>query len=329
MRRNLPTAIGFAALWSCTACVDYGMSDDDDQADERLVIEESFTQQAAPTVDVLWVVDNTGSMAREQQALASSFEAFVQALDAEGVSYQLGVITTDVSDEQAGLLQGVPWIVTPGQDDPVESFTQAVQVGIDGASPEAGLAAAVLALSEPAISEHNRGFRRPDTLLHVVAVSDNDDQSDGHLSGDTGQDVVDVFLDFFEAQAEVSGIDPIFSAVAGDTPSGCVGDAGRALPAQRYQEVVDATGGTFASICTGDMDAVVQGLGTASLVYPDTFTLQARPYLDTLVVWVDGERQDVGWSWQEESMAVVFEAPPPAGCSIRVRYTVDESQGDD
>ncbi len=315
-------------LASAPGCVDYGVSDDDEQARDSLVIEEQFTQAAAPMVDVLWVIDNTASMSREQATLAEAFAGFVSALEDEQVAYQLGVVTTDVSGDDAGVLQGVPWIVTPEQDDPVQAFAEAVQVGLEGAGPEAGLAAAWLALTEPLITTANRGFRRPGSLLHVVVVSDSDDHSESALEPwlADGQSPAEFFQDFLAAEAEASGLAPIFSAVAGDVPGGCYGLAGRALPADEYREVVTATQGVFASICAGDMAPVVEGLGAASLIYSDSFELKAVPLPDTISVWVDGERQLQGWTWQAEPSALVFELAPVADASVRVRYTVWEDE---
>ncbi len=312
----------------CAGCVDYGVSDDDDQVRDSLIIEESFTQAAAPLVDVLWVVDNTASMAREQASLAEAFAGFVEALDAEEVSYQLGVVTTDVSGDQAGVLQGVPWIITPQHDDPVQAFSTAVQVGLDGAGPEAGLAAAWLALTEPLVSEDNRGFLRPGSLLHVVVVSDSDDSSGQALApwlGD-GESAVDFFLEFLDERAASSGVAPIVSAVAGEVPNGCFGLAGRALPADDYHAVVSATGGVFASICTGDMEPVLEGLGSASLVYTVAFELQAEPLPGTIAVWIDDERVSEGWGWYDEPSRVVFDTAPPPDAGIRVRYTAREDE---
>ena len=75
--------------------------------------------------------------------------------------------------------------------------SEAARVGTSGAPPESGLAAAWLALTEPNISGSNRGFRRPDALLHIVFVSDNDDQSDEVL----GEDPVGTFQDFLSGEA--------------------------------------------------------------------------------------------------------------------------------
>ena len=59
-----------------------------------------------------------------------------------------------------------------------------VQVGTDGAGPEAGLAAATQVAGSGRSGRTERGFRRPDALLHVVFVSDADDQSQLWLGPD-------------------------------------------------------------------------------------------------------------------------------------------------
>ncbi|HFE44206.1 MAG TPA: VWA domain-containing protein, partial [Nannocystis exedens] len=45
-------------------------------------------------VDVLFVIDNSGSMAEEQALLAANFKAFVDELDAVDANYRIGIITT-------------------------------------------------------------------------------------------------------------------------------------------------------------------------------------------------------------------------------------------
>ena len=51
---------------------------------------DEFSQNTAAMVDILWVVDNSGSMQEEQQGLGESFEAFIQNLIASGVDYHIG-----------------------------------------------------------------------------------------------------------------------------------------------------------------------------------------------------------------------------------------------
>jgi hypothetical protein len=228
------------------------------------------------------------------------------------------VVTTDVSDAQAGVLQGAPWIVTSEMVDSSAALLDAVDVGTDGVPPEAGLGAAVLALSEPLRSDQNRGFRREDASLHVVVVSDNDDSSEDVLGEDPGA----VFLEFLEDEALATGGSAVLSAIVGDEPVGCVGKAGSALPGSSYIEVAESSGGTVGSVCDADLSAVVEGLGLASATWPDTFELQASPEADTVRVELDGLRQDDGWSLAEEPPAIIFDGPPEPSAEIEVRYQV-------
>lgn len=66
-----------------------------------------FQQQRKNTVDVLLVVDNSCSMIEEQQKLATNFDSFIQYFDSADVDWQVGVVTTDMEQEQfAGHLIG-------------------------------------------------------------------------------------------------------------------------------------------------------------------------------------------------------------------------------
>jgi len=59
-----------------------------------------FQQNRKNTVDVLLVVDNSCSMVEEQGKLATNFESFIQYFDSADVDWQIGVITTDMEQEQ-------------------------------------------------------------------------------------------------------------------------------------------------------------------------------------------------------------------------------------
>lgn len=47
-------------------------------------------------VDILFVNDNSASMSRVQVQLASKFSGFIQSLDARGIDYRIGIVTTDL-----------------------------------------------------------------------------------------------------------------------------------------------------------------------------------------------------------------------------------------
>ncbi|MBI5547857.1 MAG: hypothetical protein HY901_28575 [Deltaproteobacteria bacterium] len=61
-----------------------------------------FQQNAVRKVDILWVVDNSGSMKTSQANLASEFPRFIQSLLAlqPPVDFHIGVTSTDVDNEK-------------------------------------------------------------------------------------------------------------------------------------------------------------------------------------------------------------------------------------
>ncbi|WP_146662381.1 vWA domain-containing protein [Enhygromyxa salina] len=74
------------------------------QADDQLQLTEN------KDVDILFVIDNSGSMGAEQANLAANFGAFIQVLEANDVeaNYRIGITTTD---------NGNPWC-SPGATTP-------------------------------------------------------------------------------------------------------------------------------------------------------------------------------------------------------------------
>ena len=54
-----------------------------------------FDQKSAAEVDILWVIDNSDSMAAEQDKVSNGFTGFFNQLVTSQVDYHIGVITTD------------------------------------------------------------------------------------------------------------------------------------------------------------------------------------------------------------------------------------------
>ncbi len=313
-----PRPSGFAAVvLLLSSCVEWNLFRRSEEAVDPVVVEESFTQAPLPAVDVLWVIDNSCSMAEEQAALASAFDSFIQALVAYDLAWQAGVIATDTSGAQAGVLRGNPWVVHPDLDDPSAAFAASADVGTSATVVEAGLDAAWLALTPPLSTEQNIGFRRQDAALHVVIVSDGEDQS-GEL---LGEDPVGAFVDFLADEAERTGRAAVLSAIIGLPPDGCES----AIPSDRYAEVAALSGGVSGSICEADLGTVIAAIGEAGIDWPSTFPLQASPVDGSEAVWIDDERQDESaFLIQAEPPALVFQVPPPAGSTIRIRYELPD-----
>ncbi len=152
-------------------------------------------------VDLLFVVDNSGSMAHEQKNLSQNFPKLMKALDKAMESYRVGVISTDLGaggfalpscagKGDAGKLQTKPrvpgctaasaaWIEASPKGsnvaggDVAGAFSCVASLGTGGCGFEQPLEAAHLALKPGT----NPGFLRKDAALALVFISDEDDCS--------------------------------------------------------------------------------------------------------------------------------------------------------
>ena len=276
---------------------------------------ETFVVPATPAMDVLVVVDNSGSMFDNQDRLATNAQSFMAVADfgASSVDYHMAVLTTDVeSPEDAGNLRGTPRVMdratAPSQ------FPARARVGVDGSPYEQGLEAVRLALSPPLVTGANAGFLRDEAGLAIIVVSDEDDG--GPLS-------VDSYLNFLRGLKAASGASVVVCAITGQV-AGCRDNASgdTASPAQRYEYAVDQTGGISASICDPDWGTKLQRVGEAALLAGRRFTLTGRPDPATITVDVNNTPRTTGWSYDAAANQVRFtsEAGLQPGQTVVVHY---------
>jgi hypothetical protein len=94
-------------LPSLFACLDHPLKDVEYDGQEQKDV--SFPLEANKDVDILFVIDNSGSMSEEQRTLAANFESFIGVLEQPLVdaSYRIGITTTD---------NGNPWCSGSGPE---------------------------------------------------------------------------------------------------------------------------------------------------------------------------------------------------------------------
>ncbi len=302
-----------------TACNEFGLKPIvvPDPPMPVVVVQEQFLQEPEPGLDLLFVIDNTGSMVQEQAAMDNAYGDLAAGLGALGITWQIGVTTTTMDGSDAGLLLGSPWILTPDTPQVADRFTESVQVGTESISPEAGLAAATRALSLTTRDGLNAGFRRPDAALHVIFVSDSDDSSEEHLLNP-----VEDFLAAMKTETQRTSKPALASGMIGESDSPCAGDNGGALRAPRYHEVIESTGGIALSICDDDFGELLSRLGEDAVAYPTRFDLRETPDPESIRVSLDGLRISDGDVVVQEPPTVVFDEAPSGGALIEGVYTV-------
>jgi hypothetical protein len=161
-------------------------------------------------IDILWVIDNSGSMRQEQESLARNFPEFIDVLNTiEGglPDIHMGIISSNVGtgddglesncedDGDNGILQvgtcpaltgGVRFIEDIAIDDDgtnrqknysgdlADQFSCMAQLGIGGCGFEQHLESMRRALEN---TDENAGFLREDAFLAVIFIQDEDDCS--------------------------------------------------------------------------------------------------------------------------------------------------------
>ncbi|MFT7519354.1 MAG: hypothetical protein ACI9MC_001494 [Kiritimatiellia bacterium] len=239
-------------------------------------------QIPTPSVDVLWVIDNSCSMAEEQTALTTNFTKFINYFVGSGLDYHIGVVSTGWDDpsERGRLLEGrgTRWIDSDN-DNPAATFREMGLIGTDGPSAEKGRAQVYGAI-ELLGDTVNEGFYRDDASLAVIVISDEDD-----ASGHSPISLPNFMTWLRELKTEDGRIS--FSSIVGPDGGCSNADEGR-----DYLKVTRGIGGIEFPICNGEWGGVLDDLGVQAAGLKREFYLSSVPVEDSITVWVetkDGE----------------------------------------
>jgi hypothetical protein len=274
----------------------------------------------ADAADILFVVDDSGSMAEEQARLAGLGSDFITLLGGASTSYHLGVITTDtVATAASGKLQAASGYryITNSTPNASSVFSQMVTVGTLGSADERGRRAANLALNPPLVTGFNAGFYRDDAHLAIVVLSDEDD-----VSGNTPTRTAFInFLQGLKAPPYTVG----FYSLVGPT-GGCT----TATAGTEYLAVSTALGSATRSICSPDWSPLLEAVVDDALGAVPTFSLSAWPEPGTIQVVIDDPVRGIltptpgsGFTYDGVSNQVSLGSTPTSGAVVTITYDVD------
>ncbi len=160
-------------------------------------------------VDMLFCIDNSGSMADKQQVLSDSINTFIGQFVVRGVDFHIGVVTTDVSSTDANYWAGkLPGYIEPNRGRLISKYTDSTgagryltssttgvvekfkansKPGTSGSGDEQCFASMLYALDTAMIAPggFNEGFVRDDALLSMIVVSDEDEDVAKNNPGET------------------------------------------------------------------------------------------------------------------------------------------------
>lgn len=301
---------------------------------------------AAKKIDVLWVVDNSGSMDTSQTNLANNFASFIARFNQKGLDFHMAVVTTDgwekrfnSSSTKARFKDGISshtgyYVMDKNTPNLSQVFTTNIKVGINGNGDERALDSMRYSLNDS--FNISKSFRRSDAFLAVVIVSDEEDFS--HSGTGLNESYSNPSL--FPVSDFVSFLDTYTGRQAGGIAnysvnsitvpnSACVTqlstDGFTRKISTRVPQLVDLTGGVKGSLCSnfGDtLDLISESIIALSSV----FTLARVPVVSTIVVTVDGitvpQDGTNGWTYDSATNSVVFHgsAIPAANSDIRIGF---------
>lgn len=296
--------------------------------------QQSASVQNTP-IDILWVIDNSGSMSTSQQNLAANFPSFIQKFIDKNYDFHIAVVGTDgwvnntlsrfrdgngtthtgvfVIDALTPLLQSV--------------FVTNALLGVNGNGDERMFQSMQAALDNPA----NTGFLRQGSFLSVVTITDEDDFSNptsNYLENQYNNSnlySIQHYVDYLSNLTVSSSTQKHFnfnSIAINDTA--CLNQLqnGAQKIGQRVRALAEATGGITANLC-GQFANELSLISEKIIQLSTQFYLNRLPIPSTIQVIVDGVLVSAAdWTYDATSNSILFAsgATPAQGANIQVKF---------
>jgi hypothetical protein len=262
-----------------------------------------FEQALKSATDILFIIDNSCSMAEEQSNLSTNFTAFAEELEVLDVDFQLAVITTDNPVFRGDILNN-------DTRDLVGEFVPQAVAGTSGSGNEMPWEMAYQSSQRGGDAGPGGDFLRDDAVLAYIFVSDEPDGSPDSWAN---------YLAYAQSLKSDSDLF-IAHAISGDWPSGC----GSASATNNVYEATVATGGLYLSVCATDWASHLKALVDSSTLDLSSFELSDFPVPSSIEVTVDGSVQTSGWSYDAADNSVNFDDDhiPAGGSTIEVYYAL-------
>lgn len=265
---------------------------EDTAADDIWV--DSFTQPSSSSgVDIVWVVDRSGSMNNNRLKLEEGFRAMLSELNSSwDAMWRVAIISADSqnakNDQQFPLLFG---------DTEYDAMTMHQNTG---GSREEGFKA----FYEYYTGGYAQNWMRPEASLLVIFVSDEDDQSESRFPQATD------FVSWYNGIRSTVFLASIVVSTTDCEP--LVGD--------RYMEATNLLQGVIVDICSDDWTPSVQA--ALQQIQPfDEWELTHVPYYGEqgIFVFIDGSPSS-DWHYDSSRNVVVFDVTPNGDALVEIAY---------
>ncbi len=298
--------------------------------------------QSTAKVDLLIVVDNSGSMASKQQAIQSNLDHLWNRIAAANADFHIAVTSSGMTPYTAGWSQcpggasggeagrffpvdnSHPRMLTPQTPNVKAALFSSIEVGICHWD-ERFFEPAVAALTNPLASatkapgtsfpaDGNAGFLRDDARLAILVVTDTDDDNKMANPPPVAGYVQQLI-------AVKHGAKDLISFAAIVPLSNCA--AAEAYPTPRFAEAAAALNGKLFDACDlGNYGAVLENAAGSLMLPLTSFPLSTHPRDPLAIVVAVNGVTVTGWSYDAGANRIVFPptAVPQPGSHITAKY---------
>ena len=266
---------------------------------------DSFIQvRAVDGVDIVWVIDTSGSMSAYQAQLLAGIEHMMNALPDAG--WRLVMISTDPSE----VVDENQFPLVPG-DSILDA--EAMYTLMNKGSREEGFDAIKEYME---LNPYAASWMRPDAALLVVFVSDEDEQSDVLASPAD-------FVNWYSAR-RFGNVFLASVVMQEEDVSVCDSESYGSRPGRSYMDATNLLFGTVIDICEEDWSAGV-GDATTQIEPYEHIELTHIPVKETIRVFVDGHLYS-DWMYTESTNSVDFLVVPTGGALVEVGYVINATE---
>ncbi len=272
---------------------------------------QNFEQGEWGALDLLVVIDTSGSMTEEQGNLSTKLEPLLKHIDK--ADWQIAVITTDP-------LEGCQRSVIKKKDvGAVARFQTAIAAGIKGSGLERSIFQSVSGLKGECAGA--TPWVRPGSTVSVLMVTDEDnchlDESQGY--GCQGlADLQGKYLTDYLSSIRTVGKDARVYGLLWHPTVEKTACSTALKQANTIADVIESTSGKWGSICDADYTQTLEAISKdISQIVKYEFDLTQDPDEGTLKITANGQPWD---KFEVTGKHVRFTEPPPFGTKVEVAY---------
>jgi hypothetical protein len=259
----------------------------------------------SPKIDIMWVIDNSGSMSSYQNELGSKFKSFIDSFINKPIlqipDFRIAVTTTDESDNGKFFLGSLNYglskdnAIDPDlKDDFLRKFNRVVRVGTSGSAIEKGLKCSYLSV------KNNPNFFRLDSPLVINIVTDEEDD-----------DITDVNYYIEQLNLLKSGQRVIINLIG--------------LPGfKRYGMAVNKTNGIYLDI-KSDFSKILESISLQMVEVTEAFALKQTPANSQTIKCSYNGAETKDFEFNEASNTVKVGKSIPDGVTVEIEYEIEEN----